>query len=286
MRLSTVTNMFITGEDGSAIPLEESMKRCKEIGFDSQDVSVSGSQDKNHPLNNNGWERWIDSIGELKEKLGISFDSAHLPFYGMGDPAFAESEEKRAFFDRAKYRSIHACGIWGVKWVAEHIVYNGDDAGTPEFKKKNYDYHAPYVEAAAKAGTGIAFENLGAKYPATALDLADFLAGLNSPVNAGVCWDFGHGRRAGLDQCAELRELGGKLKATHVHDNWGKGDSHLVPFVGTIVWEPIMKTLGEIGYNGNFTLELGNYNRGKPDIIQTMHARHAYNVGQYLLSLV
>ncbi|MCL2831988.1 MAG: sugar phosphate isomerase/epimerase [Treponema sp.] len=298
MRLSTVTNLFMEYENSAAhpdrdtkVPFEESMKRCLEIGFTVQDASVSDSGDnKNHPLNNDGWERWIDHIGNLKEKLGIQLDSAHLPFFYVEDPRFRDPE-KRAFVERAKYRSIQACGAWGVKWAVEHITHNREDAGfMPLIKKKSLEYTAPFIEAAAKANVGIAFENMvptpkvSVRYMVTAWELIDFVESIKAS-NVGICWDFGHANLVYTEQTKPLRQLGKWLKATHVHDNWGKEDVHMVPFVGNIKWEPIMKILTEIGYKSNFTLELGPYNWGKPDYIQTMHAQHAYKTGEYLLSL-
>jgi hypothetical protein len=45
-----------------------------------------------------------------------------------------------------------------------------------------------------------------------------------------------------------------------------------------------MKTLSEIGYEGEFTFEVGT-NRTKPDAVQTINAKHIYEIGSYLLSL-
>ena len=290
MQLSTVTNMFKDREDGSKIPLEEAMRRCREIGFTVQDVSVSSSkEDKNFALNGNDWERWIDDIGDLMAKLGIRFDSAHMPFFSVDDPAFIDPE-RRAFVERAKFRSITACGRWGVKWVVEHVTNSKEDNGFfPEIKRKSLEYFSRYLEAAAKVNIGIAFENMppaqkNVRYLAAVHELVDFVDSIKSP-NAGICWDFGHANMVYADQCRALREVGKRLKATHVQDNWGVSDSHMVPFCGTIKWAPIMKTLTEIGYEGNFTFELGNYNSRKPDYIQTIQALHAFKIGEYLLSL-
>lgn len=289
MRLSTVTNIFMTREDGSEISVAESMKRCHALGFRVLDLSLNASEKKEHPLNGPDWEKWIDGIANEKEKLGIELASAHLPFFSVDDVRFQDADE-RAFLERAKYRSIHACGVLGIKWAVEHITHSREDQGFAlRIKQKSLDYIKPFIEAADKENVGIAFENMvtGTKvkirYASTVWELVDFVDSIKAS-NVGICWDFGHANLVYTDQSEPLRALGKRLKATHVHDNWGIADSHVVPFLGTIHWEPIMKTLAEIGYEGEFTFELG-YNKGKPDTVQTINARHIYDIGMYLLSL-
>lgn len=289
MRLSTVTNIFRIRDDGSVIPLEESLKRCYEIGFRVFDISLNNSIDKDHPLSGSDWEKWIDNIANEKEKLGIEFASAHLPFFAVDDKRF-ENPEERAFIERAKYRSIHACSVLGVKWAVEHISHSKEEQGfAPRIKQKSLDYVAPFIEAADKGNVGIAFENMitgmkvNYRYLSTAWELVDFVDSIKAS-NVGICWDFGHANFIYMDQSEPLRILGKRLKATHVHDNWGTVDSHVVPFQGTIQWEPIMKTLDEIGYEGEFTFEVGT-SKGKPDTVQTINAKHIYDIGLYLLSL-
>lgn len=289
MRLSTVTNIFILREDGSEIPMEESLRRCYEIGFRVFDISLNNSKNKYHPLNEPDWEKWIDKLANEKEKLGIEFASAHLPFFGVADKRF-ENYEERALLERAKYRSIHACGVLGVKWAVEHISHSKEEQGfIPRIKQKSLDYVAPFIEAADRENVGIAFENMipgtkvNIRYLSTAWELVDFIDSTKAS-NVGACWDFGHANFTYMDQSEPMRILGKRLKATHVHDNWGATDSHVVPFQGTIQWEPIMKTLTEIGYEGEFTFEIGT-NKTKPDAVQTINAQHIYDIGLYLLSL-
>jgi sugar phosphate isomerase/epimerase len=62
-----------------------------------------------------------------------------------------------------------------------------------------------------------------------------------------------------------IRALAGKLQALHLHDNDLWHDSHQIPFSMSIDFEGIVKTLKEIGYQGDFTLEadayLGSYDK-------------------------
>jgi sugar phosphate isomerase/epimerase len=43
-----------------------------------------------------------------------------------------------------------------------------------------------------------------------------------------------------------------------VHDNRGRSDDHLVPYLGTIDWPAALVTMQKIGYDGTYVLELAN----------------------------
>ena len=48
------------------------------------------------------------------------------------------------------------------------------------------------------------------------------------------------------------------LITTHVHDNRGKQDEHLVPFDGRINWDMALMTMQKVGYDGTYLMELAN----------------------------
>ncbi|HPU59266.1 MAG TPA: TIM barrel protein, partial [Candidatus Avimonas sp.] len=101
----------------------------------------------------------------------------------------------------------------------------------------------------------------------------------------GVCWDFGHANLAANDQNESLKLIGKRLKATHVNDNDKLKDRHLLPFYGVIEWEPIMKTLKEIDYQGDFTFEITPFLDRVPPVIRQKALEHTVEVGNYLISL-
>lgn len=71
----------------------------------------------------------------------------------------------------------------------------------------------------------------------------------------GVCLDFGHAHLGG-DVVEAIETLSGHVVTTHVHDNGGRTDDHLVPFEGTIDWEAATIGLQKIGYEGVLVFEL------------------------------
>jgi sugar phosphate isomerase/epimerase len=73
----------------------------------------------------------------------------------------------------------------------------------------------------------------------------------------GICLDFGHTRLLG-DPVDAIETASGHVTTTHVHDNSGRADEHLVPFEGSIDWASVLMAVEKIGYDGVFMFELRN----------------------------
>ena len=67
-------------------------------------------------------------------------------------------------------------------------------------------------------------------------------------LDVGICFDYGHANLMG-DLAEAIETVSGHLWTTHVHDNRGREDEHLVPFMGTINWETAMMETQKIGYD-------------------------------------
>jgi sugar phosphate isomerase/epimerase len=70
-----------------------------------------------------------------------------------------------------------------------------------------------------------------------------------------ICLDFGHAHLDG-DVIDAVETVAEHLIATHVHDNRGRSDDHLLPFDGTIDWAGTLLAVQKIGYDGPFTFEI------------------------------
>jgi sugar phosphate isomerase/epimerase len=71
----------------------------------------------------------------------------------------------------------------------------------------------------------------------------------------GICLDFGHAHLDG-DVIDAVETVSEHLIATHVHDNRGRHDDHLLPFDGTIDWAGTLLAVQKVGYEGPFTFEV------------------------------
>jgi sugar phosphate isomerase/epimerase len=72
---------------------------------------------------------------------------------------------------------------------------------------------------------------------------------------AGICLDVGHANLGG--DCVEAVETcSGHIVTTHLHDNHGADDDHLVPGEGTIDWPATTLAFQKVGYDGAWVFEL------------------------------
>lgn len=77
-------------------------------------------------------------------------------------------------------------------------------------------------------------------------------------VEVGICLDFGHAHLEG-DLIEAVETVSEHLITTHVHDNRGRADDHLVPFEGTIEWMGAMIAIQKVGYEGPLIFEVASH---------------------------
>lgn len=80
-----------------------------------------------------------------------------------------------------------------------------------------------------------------------------------------LCFDFGHahledGIEAGFEMMRE------RLISTHVHDNHGERDEHLLPYEGTINWDVALEALASTAQPLPIVLELKEQAPGTPPL--------------------
>jgi sugar phosphate isomerase/epimerase len=76
-------------------------------------------------------------------------------------------------------------------------------------------------------------------------------------IDVGICLDYGHAHLMG-DLGEAIETVSGHLWTTHVHDNGGKRDDHLVPYAGSIDWDAAMMETQKIGYDGTLMFEVAD----------------------------
>jgi len=76
-------------------------------------------------------------------------------------------------------------------------------------------------------------------------------------IDVGICLDYGHAHLMG-DLGEAIETVSGHLLTTHMHDNGGKRDDHLVPYGGSIDWDVAMMETQKIGYEGVLMFEVSD----------------------------
>jgi sugar phosphate isomerase/epimerase len=109
-------------------------------------------------------------------------------------------------------------------------------------------------EMAEAVGVKVALEVMGNSL-STASALIEILEHSFEGTNLGICMDVGHAHLLG--DAPEAIEIASEyLVTTHIHDNRGQSDDHLVPFKGTINWASTIMSLEKIGYDGVLMYEV------------------------------
>lgn len=91
-------------------------------------------------------------------------------------------------------------------------------------------------------------------------------------LGLGICMDVGHARMMG-DVVDAIENCSGHLVSTHLHDNRGRSDDHLVPGKGVIDWDATTLAFQKVGYDGVWMFELAVARDPKPVLEQAARAR-------------
>lgn len=289
MRLSTSTCIHekILWREDLFYTCEQSIEACVKAGYKVLDMNFASYSRGTLPMTQSNWEDWTKALKEFSDLHQVEYSQAHAHFYNWVETA----AEDIPWNEELIRRSIIGAGIMGVKWLVIHPGSVNDGIWYSHRKSlaRNVEFYKKYAELASKYNVKIAIENMiesksTRRYCSSTEELLELLDVLNDPI-FGICWDFGHAHMARINQCEALRTIGKNLKALHVADNRGENDDHLAPYFGTIMWEPIMKTLKEIGYEGDFTYEIHKFTYGLPDDLQDKLLRFTYELGMSMLKL-
>ena len=206
------------------------------------------------------------AVVELREWLSdtrLALHSVHAPIVEamrngqwVGSYSIASADETKR---KAAIAEIHAAlaiaSTIPFRYLVLHVGVPVEKAGAgdnqPEAARRSV---IEIVEAAAQVNVGVALEVMpnplsGAEGLVRAIE--DQLEG----VDVGICLDYGHAHLM-TDVTEAIETLSGHLWTTHVHDNHGKRDEHLVPYAGTINWDEAMMATQKIGYEGILMFEV------------------------------
>ena len=222
----------------------------------------------------------VRECGGWFDDLGLAVGSVHGPICdgfdgGEWGRAWSNASGDRHHRQRAvdeTLAAIDAAHTLGCSTIVLHLglprsqpVPPGDnDAGV-----LRQSLHA-LLEPAAAAGIRLALEVIPNDL-STPNALADLLDGEDA-IDAGICLDLGHAHlMGGIAEAAET--LAGAIVTTHVHDNNGRDDEHLVPFSGTIDWPSALTVLWKVGYGERLVFEVAGDGDAADVLTRTVGAR-------------
>ncbi|MCC7009308.1 MAG: sugar phosphate isomerase/epimerase [Acidobacteria bacterium] len=210
------------------------------------------------------------SVADLRRQLDalhLEAWSVHAPicdgFVGgvWGRPYSNATTDARARAEAVSETrlAIDAARVLGCRMIVLHLgLPNGQPIPSNDNDRSALQQSLePIAEACAAARVRLALEVIPNDL-ATPEALVEWLSGDLELGDAGVCLDVGHAHLVGgAPEAAET--LAGYVITTHIHDNRGRSDDHLVPFDGTIDWHATLMTLSKIGYTGPLVFELPDH---------------------------
>ncbi len=277
---------------------EGTIRLLREIGFDAYDYSImpraGGPED--HPVFREDWREHLLSLRALSDELGIECNQSHAPFptRKMDEPE--NGPYNAGIMDRI-IRAIEAASMLGAKVIVVHSVKAMPYLGREDYwRDLNLDIFRSLAPYAKRFGIRIGLEDLFNYDPgrrtyieATGMRPAEMCAMLDALGDDcfTACLDFGHAQLAGYSVPDYIRFLGrDRLGALHVHDNYGRGDDHLPPFSGMMKWGEIAQALGEIDYQGDFTLECERLVMKMPETLIPSAMRYLHDVSREVMKMV
>lgn len=154
--------------------------------------------------------------------------------------------------------------------------------GVPEPHGQAADNHVPSMvrsleelaPIAAGAGVRLAVEIIPNAL-STAASLVDLLESEIEAGDLGICMDVGHARLMG-DVVDAIETCSGHLVTTHLHDNRGRTDDHLVPGQGVVDWDATLLAFQKVGYDGAWMFELAVAAERRPVLERAVKARERF----------
>ena len=206
----------------------------------------------------------IDELSRWLADTGLTLESVHAPItdrFGQPDAvtystAVADNTARQAAVREAAAALQLAARI-PYRTLVVHL-------GTPASKSNGADNNRAAASRSAEeicrlaeaAGVRLALEVI--PNPLSAPEaLASLIERELEARHTGICMDFGHAFMGG-DVPDAIEAAAEHLIATHIHDNHGRSDEHLVPYRGAIDWDAALMSMQKVGYEGTYMMEIAN----------------------------
>jgi len=248
MKLATTTGDF----SRFCKTYSEALECISVSGFKYIDLSMYSMSRNSDLLSSADWKCTADIIRQTSEKLGLSLIQSHAP---GGNPLDDNTSDALA---AATVRAVEVCGYLGIPCTVVHAGWK-KGISKDEYFELNRGFYRKLIPAMEKYGVKVLVENstkanMGeCYYLITGTEMREFVDYVDHPL-FGACWDTGHANVEG-GQYEHIMAMGDVLCALHINDNRGKGDEHIVPYLGTLNLDDIMCGLIDSDYKGYFTFE-------------------------------
>lgn len=200
---------------------------------------------------------------EAAEKYGVKFWQAHAPF-----PTYVPEKTTNEYILHVLKKNIMLMEYLGCPNLVVHPgVMVGQD-GDAEWNY-NVGMYSALIPELKKYGVTCCLENMFTGYRGKCMEACcsdfdeanayiDHLNEIAGEKLFAFCLDIGHATLLGKDIYKVIRKLGDRIAVLHVHDNDGRNDEHLFPYMGVTRWDRFCEGLKDIGFNKPLSFETFN----------------------------
>ena len=238
-------NISISTAFNYGIPLKDQLPMIKNAGF----THISfGSKT---PHSNNLSAAGQAELRRMLSDTGLEVCSIHNPIRKETEISSPQEETAAAGLDLLK-RCIDAAVSLNARTVIFHATASRpDDPETDRRKEIFVEQVHRMLGHVGDQPAQLGVENLS-YVPANEIS-AHSMDEIDHP-KYGFCYDSSHANLT-PPLTAMLKRYGDRLMTTHISDNWGEKDDHLLPWEGDIAWDALCRALSEIPFRGVFLME-------------------------------
>jgi len=229
------------------------------------------------PHFNYGEAQAIRQLADSLQEYGLMLHSMHSPTQRdlapgreSGFPiSISDAERVRRLdaVDEVK-RALEVAERIPFRYLIQHIGHSRQAADGRSFDAAFNSLEHLSVFAKHR-GVTIALENTPGEF-GSASSLQQFIKETHLK-DLRFCFDIGHAHIEG-GVAASLDAMQGRIVTTHLHDNHGEKDEHLLPGEGTIDWDSAARTLRANPEELPFVLELKEKAAGDPSLDKVREA--------------
>lgn len=289
MLVSTNTEPFI-----NRFGFKDTLKILKDAGFTAFDLSLFGGKASapHSPFDGDDYLAVAHELRRYADGMGLPCNQAHAVF----DSQFGAAKPGTPLFENT-VRCMEIASVMGADCIVIHPMQYLPYMSNVEFlKQENLTFYTDLVPYAEKLGIIMLTENMWQRNEnngciiqstcAEAGEFCEYVDMINSPY-LKACLDIGHTYLTGESVPHMVKALGKeRLRALHIHDVDGIGDSHTLPFTLKVDFNEMADALGEIGYSGDITFEAHGFFTRFPNELIPSAARLLADVGHYLKNQV
>lgn len=208
---------------GWRIHISQRAKLIKKAGFDATCLWWSDDEKANTGS--------LDDLPKIVRDSGLEIDNIHAPFNEAHLLSSENISDRRRLIDLHK-QWIGDCARHNIPKIVFHTC--PDFPNPPAPNNLLLDSVEEILKFAESAKIILAVENIRRK------EYVDIILEKFDSEYLGFCYDSGHDFIWSDKPIEILKKWGHKLAATHLHDNLGSDDDHLIPFTGKIDWQKIV----------------------------------------------